>query len=483
MATIVWIENELRLADHAALHRAASLGEPVLPVFVMDDDTRSSGSGARSAFGDWADGAASRWWLHHSLVAFRAALAGHGIPLVVRRGPAARVLSEVARESGARRVYWNARYEPSRHARDLAVAAALRAEGIEVRLFAGALLHDPDGVRTESGTPFLVFTPFWKRLERELAVPAPLPEPEFGRAGRPTRVPDTVDVESLGLLPKIDWTGGIAAAWTPGERGARARLEAALRDVISRYGDRRNRPDLDGTSRLSPHLHFGEISPRQVWTAAREAVPEEADPFLRQLAWREFAAHLLRHHPELPVRPLRPAFESFPWSDDSALFDRWTRGLTGFPIVDAGMRELWHTGWMHNRVRMVVASFLTKDLLIPWTRGAEWFRDTLVDADLANNVFGWQWTAGCGADAQPFFRVFNPVLQGTRYDPDGAYVRRWVPELALLPTKVLHEPWRASTADLRAAGVAPGVTYPAPVVDHDRARNRALAAYASINVA
>jgi deoxyribodipyrimidine photo-lyase len=291
---------------------------------------------------------------------------------------------------------------------------------------------------------------------------------------------------ALDLRPRApDWAGGLRAAWEPGEAAARDRLSAFLGGAAARYRGDRDRPGVIGTSRLSPYLHFGEIGPRTVWLATRTAMaaglPEaEGLGFLRELGWREFSAHLLWQFPTLPDQPLRAEFAAFPWAGDRALLRAWERGRTGYPVVDAGLRELWTTGWMHNRVRMIVASFLVKDLLVPWQDGERWFWDTLVDADLASNAASWQWVAGCGADAAPYFRVFNPVLQGLKFDPDGAYVRRWVPELAGLPDARLHAPWEASPAELAAAGVRLGCDYPAPIVDHKAARQRALDAYAAL---
>ena len=287
-----------------------------------------------------------------------------------------------------------------------------------------------------------------------------------------------MDIDDLGLLPALDWADGLRAQWTPGPNGAQAALDAFKTEAVSRYKTDRDRPDFVGTSRLSPHLHFGEISPRQVWHECMKA--PVAEPYLRQLIWREFAHHLLYHFPHTPDQPLRENFNRFPWKKDPDGFAAWTRGKTGYPIVDAGMKELWRTGWMHNRVRMIVASFLVKDLLIPWQEGARWFWDTLVDANLANNTLGWQWVAGCGADAAPYFRIFNPVLQAAKFDPDGAYVKKWIPTLRGLPAPDLHRVYELPPAALTRAGVTLGTTYPRPVVDHAVARDAALDAYARL---
>jgi deoxyribodipyrimidine photo-lyase len=370
-----------------------------------------------------------------------------------------------------------------------AVREGLEEAGLRARAFAGRLLHEPEAVCTGSGGPYRVFTPFWKKLRTELDPGEPLPVPRLGPSRAPEPWPESVPLDALALTPRqqdgVDWGEGMRGFWTPGESAGAERLAAFVEDGLLRYPERRNRPDLDGSSRLSPHLHWGEVSPRQVWRAAEGWVRngpmrEAADAFLAEIGWREFAYHVLHHFPETPTEPLKPEFGGLEWREDGEALEAWRRGRTGYPIVDAGMRQLWALGWMHNRVRMLAASFLTKHLLLPWQEGSRWFWDTLVDADLANNTMGWQWTAGSGADAQPFFRVFNPVTQGERFDPEGAYVRRWVPELAGLPDRYLHRPWEAPEGVLAEAGVALGETYPRPVVDHAEARRRALDAFAAL---
>lgn len=450
--TIVWLRQDLRLADHPALAAAITRGGPVLPVYVLDE-------------GDaWAPGGASRWWLHQSLAALKDALGG---ALVLRRGKPEEVLPSLVAETGARAVLWNRRYEPHEAAREGRVGRALSAAGIDTRIFPGSLLFEPGSVLSKGGNPFQVFTAFW-RCALSLPEPAkPIAAPRHIPA--PAIIPASDD---LGLMPRLHWWQGMAAQWQPGEAGAAARLRAFLDGAVETYAVMRDRPDEEGTSRLSPHLAFGEISPRQVWHAAM-AQPDSTgrETFLKELGWREFSYSLLATHPDLPHRPLRREFEAFAWASDDAGLEAWRKGMTGYPIVDAGMRQLWQTGWMHNRVRMIVASFLVKDLLLPWATGEEWFWDTLVDADLAANAASWQWVAGCGADAAPYFRVFNPVLQGEKFDPHGRYVRRWVPELAGMPDPHIHRPWEAPPL-MRA-----GLKYPLPVVDHGTARKRALAAY------
>ena len=368
-------------------------------------------------------------------------------------------------------------------ARDRKVEAALRASGLQTDSFNGALLHEPGTTLNQADRPFQVFTAFWRTCLASEEPSEPLPAPR--RVSVPPRQPASLPLAALDLEPKLNWTDGLRAAWQPGTAGAEAELRRFLRDGLLTYAEGRNRPDLVGTSRLSPHLHFGEISPRQVWQAVRRFAESHSVPaavwrhwqFLTELGWREFGHDLLFHFPHTPEQPLRAEFARFPRRKHSAWLRAWQRGQTGCPLVDAGMRELWITGWMHNRVRMVVASFLVKNLLLPWQEGARWFWDTLVDADLANNTLGWQWTAGCGADAAPFFRIFNPVSQGERFDPDGCYVRRWVPELGRLPAAWIHRPWEAPPAVLAAAGVELGRNYPRPVVSLLLSRELALEAY------
>ncbi len=468
--TLVWLRNDLRLADHPALYAA---GEALL-VFVWHPEGEAP----------WAPGAASRWWLHHSLAALGKEVAKKGGGLVLRAGDPAAQLVALARETGAETVHFTRRVEPWARRQEHAVEAALKAAGVAVRTFAPNLLVEPDGHRNGTGGPFQVFTPFWKTAAERVPVAEPLPAP-----ARLAKTPaPSARLESLGLLPKTDWAGGFRELWVPGEAGAGRMLDEFLGGPVAAYPKDRDIPGVPGTAQLSPHLHFGEISPRAAWHAAAQRAEAGGAPgmirgveeWVRQLYWREFGHYMVWHFPHTPEAPLRTEFGAFPWRDDGAMLRAWQRGLTGYPIVDAGMRELWHTGWMHNRVRMIAASFLVKDLLIPWQRGAEWFWDTLVDADLGNNTLGWQWTAGCGPDAAPYFRVFNPVLQGAKFDPDGAYVRRWVPELAGLDNRALHAPWTVSEMELLAAGVRLGDNYPRPVVEHAGARDRALLAYEQV---
>ncbi|MGC4071758.1 MAG: deoxyribodipyrimidine photo-lyase [Nibricoccus sp.] len=478
--TIVWFRQDLRLQDNAALAAALERGGAVVPVYILDED----GEGA------WGLGGASKWWLHHSLKALDEALREKGSRLVLVRGKSLEVLRKLVKATGAGAVYWNRRYEPAVIARDKVVKASLAEDGVEAKSFNSALLFEPHTITNKAGGPFQVFTPYWRHcLSLTFAEPVAVKVKTFPV---PEKWPESVaeKLESWKLLPTIKWDAGFYEAWTPGEEGAMKRLKQFLAKQAAEYGEQRNFPGADGVSRLSPHLHFGEVGPRQVWAAARAlskssgVFPANAgvQTFLSELGWREFAHHLLYHFPKTPTQPLREEFSEFKWAADPGgkKLKAWQRGLTGYPIVDAGMRQLWATGWMHNRVRMIVASFLVKHLRLSWTKGAEWFWDTLVDADLSNNTFNWQWSAGCGADAAPYFRIFAPVLQGAKFDGDGAYVRKWVPELKEMPDKFLHAPWEAPEDVRLRANVVLGKSYPAPIVDHKTARDEALAAFKAL---
>lgn len=473
---ILWFRQDLRLADNPALRAACRDADRLIPVYILETDADP-----------WALGAASRWWLHHSLSGLDAALRERGSRLHLMQGEAAACLQQLVEASGATAVYWNRRFEPAAIRRDRDIKTDLKQRGISCHSFNAALLIEPWDHLNQQGRPYRVFTPFWRSLQPRLESLAPQRTPSQ-LPGLPRRRGRSLQFEALGLLPQHDWDTGLHDTWQPGEAGAQNRLRTLLERRLADYPDARDRPDDEGTSRLSPHLHFGELGPRQVLarvlqhthTQRSAGLVGAGEQYLRQLAWREFAHHLLYHFPETPERPLDSRFEAFPWRDDSDSLRAWQRGRTGIPLVDAGMRELWHTGWMHNRVRMVVASFLTKNLGIHWREGARWFWDTLVDADLANNTLGWQWTAGCGADAAPFFRIFNPVTQAQKFDPDGSYLRRWLPELAALPDKWLPRPWAAPAAVLAEAGVQLGETYPRPLVDLKASRQRALAGWDAI---
>lgn len=474
---IVWFRDDLRLADNPALAAAVHSGSPVVPIYVLDEES----NGLRP------HGGASRWWLHHSLVALGADLARKGAPLLLFRGPAEPLLLRLAEHLDAAAVFWNRRYGLAERNIDQAVKTSLKARGVAAESSNAGLLHEPWTVASKTGTPLKVFSPFWRAAQAagDPLPPGPALRRIPGLSDDATAALGAEDLGSLDLLPtQPDWSGGLAKAWTPGEAGARKRLETFLADEFAGYAEGRDRPDQTSTSSLSPFLRFGEIGPRQIWQASTFAVQEgttrgsERDlaKFQAELGWREFSYHLLFHHPDLATRNFQPRFDSFPWRDDPAGLKAWQRGRTGYPIVDAGMRQLWTTGWMHNRVRMITASFLSKDLLVDWRAGEAWFWDTLVDADPANNAASWQWVAGSGADAAPYFRIFNPFTQGEKFDPDGTYVKRFVPELAGLPPEMVHRPWEAPAERLAAFGVRLGETYPRPVIDHAVARNRALAA-------
>jgi deoxyribodipyrimidine photo-lyase len=466
---IVWLRQDLRLRDNPALQAAAKLGGPIVPVYILCDAEEQ----------EFPAGGASRWWLHRSLAALDKDLRSRGSQLSLLRGPALETLGEAAARTGARAVFWNRRYEPASVARDIDVKTQLRAAGLVVESFNGALLREPWEIQNGTGHPYRVFTPFKRRVLEDLDPPEPLRMPS--RWDAPVAWPDSLSLDELQLLPEIAWYDTMERAWKPGEAGAHARLRSFTRKPLAAYAKTRDRPDLDETSAVSPHLHFGEISVRQVWHAlhgTRAKLHESR--FVSELLWREFAHHLLYHFPHTPLQPLDRRFERFQWATDAAQVRAWQRGRTGFPIVDAGMRQLWATGWMHNRVRMIAASFLVKNLRIHWLEGARWFWDTLVDADLAANTLNWQWVAGCGADAAPYFRIFNPQTQSEKFDPAGDYIRRWVPELARLGAPHVHAPHAAPAEALAAAGVRIGSTYPAPLVDLAASRRAALAAYQAI---
>ena len=474
---IIWFRQDLRLYGHAALAAAVAMCAPLIPIYILDDETP----------GRWAPGGASRWWLHESLNSLDAGLRKRGSRLVLARGPAVDVLSDLARETRASAIYWSRGYEPWAVKLERALHRELEGAGVRCRRFSGSLLFEPEDVRTDAGGAYRSFTHFHKACMK-LAAPgaalkAPASLPRVGDDMKSDRL------EAWGLQPgKPDWAGGIAAAWTPGETGARERLDEFIAKHLENYQTARDLPGVDGTSRLSPHLHFGEISPRDVWNAVSRAAANapggkldaDAECFLRELIWRDFSQHQLLHWPHLTTAPMRSDFANFPWRQDPDALKAWQEGRTGYPIIDAGMRELWTTGWMHHRMRMIVASFLVKHLLISWQSGADWFWDTLVDGDLASNPANWQLVAGCGADISLDNRIISPLSQARSIDPDGAYVKSWVPELAKLPGNRIHAPWQASAGELRQARVKLGETYPEPIVKLPEARERALKAYAAI---
>lgn len=468
--SLVWFRNDLRLADNPALTAAAARGGSVIPVYILDD----------AAAGAWRPGGASRWWLHHALQSLAADLEAAGSKLILRAGDACDELRSLAAATGAAAVFWNRRYEPWAIVQDREVKAELLAGGIEARSLNGSLCREPWELVRGDARPVTRFSFFAGLWHEQGPPPAPLPAPALPPV--PAGIV-SLALDRLELLPRApDWAVGLRASWRPGEASAHRAAATFVADGIAGYREARHRPGRQGaTSRLSPHLRFGEISPRQVWHAATRAGAEPArdrmPAFQRQLVWREFAYHLLYFYPDLAEVPLRPSSAALPRGEDSVVFGTWCRGETGYPIVDAGLRELWTTGYMHNRVRMIAASFLTKDLLLPWQRGAAWFWDTLCDADLANNAMGWQWVAGTGADSASYFRMLNPVAQGRKFDPEGAYVRRWVPALARLPDAFVHCPWTAPRSVLAYVGLELGRDYPEPIVDHESARERAVAAH------
>ncbi len=468
---IYWFRNDLRLADHCGLAAALGASEHTALIFVLDEQPA----------GKWAMGGASRWWLHHALQSLGADIAKLGGKLLLRRGDAGKIIPELAAELKATEVHAGVAIEPWARRQDQEIETRLKSAGIDFHLHRTRLLFAPDAIKTKTGGAYGVYTPFSRAC---LAIGPPqdlIPAPShLGGIAQA----HSEKLDDWKLLPTAsDWAGGLRKAWVPGEAGAAERLQNFLQQSLSDYAKARNLPAQDGTSGLSPHLHFGEISPSRIWHAASSAEKSGSglETYLREILWREFNAQLLWHHPDMPDQPLRPEFAKFPWVEDKAGLTAWQRGQTGIPIVDAGMRQLWQTGWMHNRIRMVCASFLIKHQLIAWQDGEAWFWDTLVDADLGNNGNNWQWVAGCGADAAPYFRIFNPVLQGRKFDPEGAYVRLFVPELKALPDKFIHAPWEADEAILAAAKVTLGRDYPNPIVDLAQGRARALAAYDKIS--
>jgi len=477
--SLVWLRDDLRTADQPALHAAAQRGSPVLCVYIRHDGL----AGTRAL------GGASQWWLHHSLEALSNDLAKLGAPLHLLEGDPRELVPALAAACNASHVFWTRRYGAAEIAIDKTVKEMLAGMDVEAASFNGQLLREPWEVKTKAGEPMKVFTPYW-RASLALGEPAPpLPAPrKLAAAQWPDGAPALMQLENCKLLPqRPDWTGGLRETFKPGEAGARAQLAGFLDHGLQRYANERDFAGENVTSMLAPHLRFGEISPRQVWAAVRhaeasgQAGAKDAAKFLSEVGWREFSYSLLFNNPQLATKNFNATFDTFPWGEANAAHLRaWQKGLTGYPMVDAGMRELWHTGYMHNRVRMIAASFIIKHLMIDWRRGEEWFWDTLCDADPANNAASWQWVAGSGADAAPYFRIFNPIIQGAKFDPDGVYVRRWIPELARLETKFIHAPWEAPADVLAKAGVRLGVTYPAPLVDHAAARERALQAFAAL---
>lgn len=465
---IVWFRRDLRLHDNPALTHAVQAGHSILPLYIHAPNEEA----------EWTPGAASRWWLHHSLTAFGQQLQQQHIPLtIISSHDSLSALQNIIQQTGAVAVYWNRCYEPLLRQRDQQIKTHLRVQGVQVYSANGYLLNEPWEVETQQHTPYKVFTPYWRVCQKhQPAEPLPIPSPLI--AASIPELTQAVSLEQLALLPRIPWASGFTQLWTVGELGAMAQLTHLCNDKLHDYHERRDLPSSDGISRLSPYLHFGEISPRQLYHTVQQCIAQQpecrkgGESFLRQLYWREFAWHLLYHFPHTVEQPLNLKYQAYPWATDyQTVLNAWQQGRTGYPIVDAGMRELWHTGWMHNRVRMIVASLLTKNARIPWQLGAQWFWDTLVDADLANNSLGWQWVAGCGADAAPYYRIFNPYTQSEKFDPQGQYLRRWLPELATLDNRSIHNPSVTQLAEL---------AYPAPIIDYKSSREAALAGYEQI---
>ncbi len=467
--SIVLFRRDLRIDDNAALAAAVDRGAAVMALYILDEETRNLR----------AMGAASRWWLHHSLEALDRRLRRIGAKFCLTRGRTDDVVAKAIAASGADCVYWNRRYDPAEAAGDAKLKTDHSKKGITARSFDGALLHDPSLLKTGSGGFYKVYTPFWKAVTDKAEIRDPIDPPGSfdGWLGELA----SLRLDELDLLPtKPEWAEGLKESWTPGEEGGQARLRDFIEHDLTGYERQRDFPGERATSRLSPHLAFGEITPFQIFASLQRSKSAGVPKFRSEIGWREFSYHLLFHNPDLAERNFRQEFDAMSWRDDARALRRWQRGLTGYPIADAGMRELWRTGWMHNRVRMIVASFLIKDLMIDWRHGEKWFWDTLVDADAANNPASWQWVAGSGADAAPYFRIFNPVLQGEKFDPRGDYVRRHIPELGALPDRYIHRPWEAPASLLKGKDIELGKTYPEPIVDHGAARDRALIVYQCI---
>ena len=463
---IHWFRQDLRLSDNPALTLAAK-HQKVLPVYILDDDSA----------GEHAIGGASRWWLHYSLESLNNSLGGK---LSVYRGNPIDILSDLVGRFKINCIYWNRCYEPWRMDRDTAIKAYLKNKGIDVVSCNGSLLWEPWTIKKADDTPYKVFTPFYRKGCLQAEQPRePLPEPKDLQYLRDDT--QSLELNELGLLPRIRWDQSLEPHWDIGEQGAHARFRQFIDEGLSHYKDGRNIPAKPYVSRLSPYLHYGELSPNQLWYEVRcIGDNKHIDNFCSELGWREFSYSQLYHNPELPTKNLQSKFDAFPWLEDKTRLKVWQTGQTGIPMVDAGMRELWQTGYMHGRVRMIVGSFLVKNLRLHWRHGERWFWDTLVDADLANNSASWQWIAGCGADAAPYFRIFNPVTQGQKFDPEGSYVRQYIPEIAALPDKYLFSPWEAPEHILQEADITLGATYPNPIVDLKQSRAEALEAFQSL---
>ncbi len=468
----MWFRQDLRLNDNPALAAAIQTGRPILPIYIFDNEPG----------GNWRIGSASRWWLNNSLLSLNHSLDNK---LCFLQGNAQKILPQLTAETGARKVFLNKIYEPFQIESDKLVSKVLATNGIDTSSYNGSFLHEPGKILKDDGTPYKVFTAFYKKgygaQLSGFAEPLPAPGKILLFKYKDSSLRD------LDIMPRGDWHQKFVKLWQPGESGANTRFEKFLTIGLSHYRTGRDFPSHDNVSRLSPHIHFGEISTTSIWhcikaTMAHEKCEVDAEHFLRELVWREFSANLLYHFPDMPWVNLLRKFDNFDWNDDADFLEKWKKGQTGFPIVDAGMRELWQTGYMHNRVRMITASFLVKNLLVRWHHGEDWFWDTLLDADLANNSASWQWVAGCGADAAPFFRIFNPVTQGQKFDAEGSYVRQFIPEISKLPDRFIHCPWQAPTQLIASLGIRLGTDYPLPIVDLKVSRETALAEFKRISV-
>lgn len=468
--SIVWFRQDLRIEDQPALNAAIAKGGSVIPLFVWAPDEEK----------EWAPGAASRWWLHGALHRLEKKVKGLGLNLIVRKQSSIQAIADIVKQTGADALFANQRYEPCAIKQEHMIKQALAKQNIPVHFFNGSLLFDPSEILNKQQKPYQVFTHFWNYCTQFCACGPSLPAPKNAYAYQGTIASDSI--EELKLLPNIAWDQGLYDRWQPNTLTCHDVLKHAVDSIVIHYHQKRDLLAEKGTTSFSPYLHYGEISPRMIWNEIRRRLDSEAEVeiFLRQLGWREFAYYLLYHFPQMVSEPLRKNFSAFKWEDNPSMLQAWQKGMTGYPVVDAAMRQLWQTGWMHNRARMIVGSFLVKDLLIDWKNGASWFWETLVDADLANNAMGWQWISGCGVDAAPYFRIFNPVTQGEKFDPNGDYIKQWVPELRFLSNKWIHRPWEAPELILRAAGVQLGTSYPRPIVDHAYARERALEIYAAL---
>ncbi|MGI4851022.1 MAG: cryptochrome/photolyase family protein [Janthinobacterium lividum] len=467
-ATLLWLRQDLRLQDNQALQQACLRNLPIIPLYILDTTTSKP----------WAMGGAQQWWLHHSLISLGKSFEEKGLKLILRRGNPLEILKDVLKETQASALYWNRCYQPYTIERDRALKTHFKQVGIEVESFNSFLLFEPWTILTYKKEPIRVYRYFWKACLKNKT-----PDP-------PVEVPNTLlpfagnvasdQLQDWNLLPKISWDVGFGQEWQPGEQGAQSRLsEFVETNALVNYRQDRSRPDYHGSSKLSPHLHFGEIGPRQIWSRIHQLGESSsgAKKYLREIGWREFCAYLLYHFPTFPDQPFQSKFTKIKWQHSQESLTCWQKGCTGYPIVDAGMRQLWYTGWMHNRVRMIMASFLCKHLLVDWTYGEKWFWDTLVDADLASNAINWQWVVGSGISASSYVRIFNPILQGEKFDPEGNYVRTWVPELKNLPKSYIHQPWAATEDILQKAGIVLGQDYPRPIVEHTKARRTALEFY------